>query len=64
MSDKPNDIAILDGTLRDLFAGLALAGFCACAFDEGEPLMGAADTAKAAYNYADAMLEARGKGAR
>jgi hypothetical protein len=46
-------------TLRDWFAGQALAGFCSISIDEGEPLMGAADTVAAAFNYADAMLAAR-----
>jgi len=46
-------------TLRDYFAGQALAGFTSCHLDDGDAVMGAADTAKAAYNYADAMLSAR-----
>lgn len=48
-------------TLRDWFAGQALAGFTACHFDNGDAIMDAADTAKAAYNYADAMLAERSK---
>lgn len=48
-------------SLRDWFAGQALAGFTSIAFDDGDPIMGAADTAKAAYNYADAMLAERMK---
>lgn len=48
-------------TLRDYFAGQALNGFCALDDGGGGPIMGAADTAKAAYNYADAMLAARGQ---
>ncbi|MGL4198168.1 MAG: hypothetical protein ACRCSX_10440 [Allorhizobium sp.] len=49
----------LDGLcLRDLFAAAALTGFCSLPEDE---VMGAADTAKAAYNFADAMLRERGK---
>ena len=46
-------------TLRDWFAGQALAGFTSCCMEDGDAIMGAADTAKAAYNYADAMLRAR-----
>lgn len=48
-------------TLRDWFAGQALAGFTACHLEDGDAIMGAADTAKAAYNYADAMLAERAK---
>lgn len=46
-------------SLRDWFAGQALAGFTSCCHDDGDVVMGAADTAKASYNYADAMLAAR-----
>jgi hypothetical protein len=46
-------------SLRDWFAGQALAGFCSVCMGDGEPLMGAKDTARAAYNYADAMLAER-----
>jgi hypothetical protein len=49
-------------SLRDWFAGQALAGFTSCDDGDGDVLMGAADTAKAAYNYADAMLAEREKG--
>lgn len=49
-------------TLRDHFAGQALTGFVTLAHPDGEPIMGAADTAKACYNYADAMLAERAKG--
>lgn len=48
-------------SLRDWLAGQALAGFVSIAHDDGEPIMGAADTASAAYNYADAMLAERSR---
>lgn len=49
-------------TLRDYFAAKAMQGFCSLTEDgSSEPMMGAADTAKAAYNYADAMLAEREK---
>ncbi len=48
-------------TLRDYFAGQALAGFTGCNDGEGDVLMGAFDTARACYNYADAMLAERAK---
>ena len=48
-------------SLRDWFAGQALAGFTSCSDGGGDVLMGAADTARAAYNYADAMLIERAK---
>lgn len=49
-------------TLRDWFAGQALAGMASIALDEGEMLMGWRDMSKAAYHAADAMLQARQKG--
>jgi hypothetical protein len=62
MTDIPDHIGkracAVDLTLRDWFAGQALAGFAGLPEDE---VMGAADTAKAAYNYADAMLAEREK---
>lgn len=48
-------------SLRDWFAGQSLSGFCSLMHDGGEPFLGAADAAKAAYNYADAMLAERAK---
>lgn len=48
-------------TLRDYFAGQALAGFTGCNDGDGDVLMGALDTARACYNYADAMLAQRSK---
>lgn len=48
-------------TLRDWFAGQALAAFCSLTDSDGDVFMGAADTARAAYNYADAMLAEREK---
>lgn len=53
------DDAAFEEALRDWFAGQALCGFTSFSLDDGEPFMGAADTAKAAYNYADAMLAER-----
>lgn len=47
-------------TLRDYFAGQALAGLIACA-NVNKPTRN--DYAEAAYNYADAMLAARDGGA-
>lgn len=49
-------------TLREWFAGHALAGLCACGDGRGDVLMGPADTARAAYDYADAMLAERARG--
>lgn len=46
-------------SLRDAFAMAALAGFCTLHDGEGDVLIGAADTARAAYNYADEMMAAR-----
>lgn len=48
-------------SLRDWFAGQALAGFCSQDDGNGDILMGAADAARAAYNFADAMLAQRAK---
>ena len=69
MSDNPRAFpsAAIDDRfggmeLRDAFAMAALTGFTSCAMEDGDPIMGAADTAKAAYNYADAMLAQREKG--
>lgn len=43
-------------TLRDWFAGQALAGICA---DPASASSGAGELARASYNLADAMLRAR-----
>lgn len=48
--------------LRDWFAGQALVGFTSLDDGGGDCLMGAADAARASYNYADAMLAEREKG--
>lgn len=54
ITNRPNESFTSAGmTLRDWFAGQALAGFCS--IDSGTP---EAD-AKMAYRIADAMLEAR-----
>jgi hypothetical protein len=46
-------------TLRDWFAGQALAGYLAA---NPEPELGSMNAAGAAYRYADAMLIERAKG--
>lgn len=48
-------------TLRDWFAGQALAGMASISLDDGDMVMGWADMAKAAYTAADAMLAERAK---
>ena len=48
-------------TLRDWFAGQAIAGMSSIALDDGDMVMGWADMAKAAYRAADAMLTERKK---
>lgn len=58
--------ANLNGTmgmsLRDWFAGQALAGMSAISDEDGDIIMGWTDMAKAAFNAADAMLAARATG--
>ena len=55
---KPEPIVTLqDISLRDYFAGLALAGSIACSTTEGN----SGDFARYAYSYADAMLKEREK---
>lgn len=49
-------------SLRDWFAGQALAGMASIALDDGDMLMGWAEMSTAAYRAADAMLAARGGG--
>jgi hypothetical protein len=48
-------------TLRDYFAGQALAGLASIALDDGDMLMGWADMSKAAFKASDAMLAERTK---
>ena len=43
-------------TLRDWFAGQALAGMASISLDDGDMIMGWADMAKAAYKAADSMI--------
>lgn len=45
-------------TMRDYFAGQALAGLCA----DPSAILGSVDTAKACYQLADAMLKEAQKG--
>jgi hypothetical protein len=45
--------------LRDWFAGQALAGYFACFAGDGMPIPKPNNAAKAAYEYADAMLAQR-----
>ena len=54
-SKKEQVIAPQDISLRDYFAGLALAGNIACSTTEGD----FGDFARYAYRYADAMLKER-----
>jgi len=55
---KPEPIVTLqDISLRDYFAGLALAGSIACSTTEGD----SGDFARYAYSYADTMLKEREK---
>jgi hypothetical protein len=46
-------------SLRDWFAGQALAGMASISLEDGDMIMGWADMSKAAYRAADAMLAAR-----
>lgn len=48
-------------TLRDWFAGQALAGMSAISDEDGDMIMGWADMAQAAFIAADAMLAERAK---
>jgi hypothetical protein len=48
-------------SLRDWFAGRALAGMASIVTDDGDMLMGWADMAKASYLAAAAMLAERGR---
>lgn len=48
-------------TLRDWFAGQALAGFLAAHGGPGVDIASSNDAAEAAYDYADAMLRERKK---
>jgi hypothetical protein len=63
--DNPNAFPTANGgagmTLRDYFAGQALAGLASIALDDGDMLMGWADMSKAAFKAADAMLAERTK---
>ncbi len=63
--DNPNAFPTANGgsgmTLRDYFAGQALAGLASIALDDGDMLMGWADMSKAAFKAADAMLAERKK---
>ena len=50
-------------TLRDFFAGQALAGICAPLYDDESPTIWKhREFAKGAYMFADAMLAARKEG--
>jgi len=50
-------------TLRDYFAGQALAGICAPLYDDESPTIWKhREFAKGAYMFADAMLDARKEG--
>lgn len=48
-------------SLRDWFAGQALAGFIACHAADADAAPSASGAARAAYQYADAMLAERSK---
>jgi hypothetical protein len=52
-------------TLRDYFAGQALAGICAPLYDDESPTIWKhREFAKGAYMFADAMLAARKEGSK
>jgi hypothetical protein len=51
-----------DMTLRDWFAGQAMAGMASISLDDGDMIMGWADMAKAAYNASDALMIERERG--
>lgn len=56
----PGSTSTKDGmTLRDWFAGQALAGMASISLEDGDMLMGWHDMAKAAYRAADEMLRRR-----
>lgn len=48
-------------SIRDWFAGQALAGMASISLEDGDMVMGWADMSKAAYRAADAMLAERQK---